>query len=60
MEVHGESSRGDLTSGRRDALLFSGVHLSSGDPHHGQLVYWLVVALIAAFIAWGRLGPRPL
>lgn len=43
-----------------EMLLFSGVHLSSGDQNHGQLVYWLVVAAICAFIAYGRLVLKPL
>lgn len=42
-----------------EMLLFSGVHLASGDSSHGQLVYWLVVAAICAFIAYGRLVLEP-
>src|SRR5262245_14961587 len=37
-----------------EMLLFSGVHLYSGDPNYGPMVYWLVVAAICAFIAYGR------
>ena len=42
-----------------EMLLFGVVHLASGDKHHSHLVYWLVVAVIAAFIAYGRLALRP-
>lgn len=37
-----------------EMLLFSGVHLSSGDRSYGPMIYWLVVAAISAFIAFGR------
>lgn len=43
-----------------EMLLMSGVHLFSGDPNHGQMIYWLVVAGICGFIAYGRLVLRPL
>ena len=43
-----------------EMLLFCGVHLSSGDPNHGQMVYWLVVAPLCAFIAYGRFVLKPL
>jgi len=42
-----------------EMLLFCGLHLSSGDPHTGEMIYWLVVAAIAAFIAWGRFVKKP-
>jgi hypothetical protein len=41
-------------------LLYCVLHLSSGDPNHGQMVYWLVVAAVCAFIAYGRFVLRPL
>jgi len=41
-------------------LLYCVVHLVSGDPNHGQMVYWLVVAAVCAFIAYGRLVLRPI
>ncbi|MEP9389582.1 DoxX family protein [Mesorhizobium sp. KR9-304] len=41
-------------------LLYCVLHLLSGDPIHGQLVYWLVVAAVCAFIAYGRLVLRPI
>lgn len=43
-----------------EMLLFSGLHLRSGDGQHGQLVYWLIVAAICAFIAYGRLTTKAL
>lgn len=42
-----------------EMLLFSGLHLRSGDANHGEMIYWLVVAAICAFIAYGRLVLRP-
>lgn len=41
-------------------LLYCVLHISSGDPNYGQMVYWLVVAAICAFIAYGRFVLRPL
>ena len=43
-----------------EMLLFTIVHLASGNKFNGQPVYWLVVALVAAFIAYGRFAIRPL
>ncbi len=43
-----------------EMLLFSGVHLCSGDANHGQAVYWLAVAAMCAFLAYGRLALVPL
>jgi hypothetical protein len=43
-----------------EMLLFSGLHLSSGATNHGSMVYWLVVAAVCAFIAYGRFVLRPL
>jgi hypothetical protein len=42
-----------------EMLIFCAVHLSSGDPNYGPMIYWLVVAAICAFIAYGRLVLRP-
>lgn len=42
-----------------EMLLFCGLHLRSGDPKHGQMIYWLVVAVLCAFTAYGRFGPSP-
>jgi hypothetical protein len=43
-----------------EMLLYSGVHLASGAVDSGPLIYWLVVAIICAFIAYGRLVLKPL
>ncbi len=37
-----------------EMLLFTGVHLASGATEHAEVVYWLVVALIAGGLAWAR------
>jgi hypothetical protein len=41
-------------------LLYCVLHLMSGDPSHGQMIYWLVVAAVCAFIAYGRFVLSPL
>ncbi|WP_111657923.1 DoxX family protein [Isoalcanivorax indicus] len=41
-------------------LLYCGLHLASGDANHGQMIYWLVVAAVCAFIAYGRFVLKPL
>jgi hypothetical protein len=38
-----------------EMLYFSGVHLASGSTSIGPIVYWIVVAAVAAFIIYGRL-----
>ncbi|WII71875.1 DoxX family protein [Bdellovibrio sp. 22V] len=43
-----------------EMLLFCAIHIYSGDPNQGPLVYWLVVAVIAAFVAYGRKALQPL
>jgi hypothetical protein len=42
-----------------EMLLFSGLHIYSGDAKHGPMIYWLVVAAICAFIAYGRFVLKP-
>jgi hypothetical protein len=42
-----------------EMLLFCGLHLYSGDANYGPLIYWLVVALVCAFIAYGRFALSP-
>lgn len=42
-----------------EMLLFSGLHLYSGEANHGPMIYWLVVAALGAFIAYGRFVLRP-
>ena len=43
-----------------EMLLLCGFHLASGDPNHAPMIYWLVVAAISAFIAYGRFALKPL
>ena len=42
-----------------EMLLFSALHIYSGDANYGPMIYWLVVAGICAFIAYGRLALKP-
>jgi peptidoglycan/LPS O-acetylase OafA/YrhL len=42
-----------------EILLFSGLHIYSSDANYGPMIYWLVVAAICAFIAYGRLVLKP-
>jgi hypothetical protein len=42
-----------------EMLIFSGLHLYSREPKHGPMIYWLVVAAVGAFIAYGRLSLKP-
>lgn len=42
-----------------EMLLFTAVHFASGATDHGQVIYWLVVAAICAFVAWGRFVLEP-
>ncbi len=43
-----------------EMLLYCGVHLASGEQNHSPIVYWLVVAAVCAFVAYGRFVLRPL
>lgn len=43
-----------------EMLLFCGLHVASGAPYGGHVTYWIVVAVVGAFIAYGRLAVRPL
>ena len=43
-----------------EMLLFTGLHLRSGNAEHGQMIYWLVVAAFCAFVAYGRWWVAPL
>lgn len=38
-----------------EMLMFSGLHFYSGEANHGEVIYWLVVAAVCAFVAYGRL-----
>jgi hypothetical protein len=42
-----------------EMLFYCAVHLKSGDPHQAELIYWLVVAAVCAFIAYGRFVRDP-
>lgn len=43
-----------------EMLLFTVLHLSSGDSNPGPIIYWLTVAVVCAFIAYGRFVLKPL
>jgi hypothetical protein len=43
-----------------EMLLFCGVHLRSGEAKHGEMIYWLIVAAVCAFTAYGRIRLKPL
>jgi len=40
-------------------LLFCVLHISASESNYGPMIYWLVVAAICAFIAYGRFVLRP-
>ena len=42
-----------------EMLAFSGVHIFSGDPNYGPMIYWFIVAAICLFIAYGRFVLKP-
>jgi DoxX-like protein len=43
-----------------EMALFSGLNVTSGSADPGEMIYWLVVAAVCAFIAYGRLVLRPI
>lgn len=43
-----------------EMLIFSGLHLNSGETDNSPMFYWLVVAAFCAFIAYGRSVLKPL
>ncbi len=43
-----------------EMLAFIGLHFASGNQEHGQVIYWLVVAALCAFLAYGRFALSPL
>lgn len=43
-----------------EMLVFIAVHLATGHPVNGQVVYWIVVAACCAFLTFGRMARRPL
>ena len=42
-----------------EMLLFSVINLTSGNVAYSEIAYWMVVAVIAGFIAIGRLKLKP-
>lgn len=42
-----------------EMLLFCGLHIRFVDTNYGPMIYWLVVAAICAFIAYGRIALEP-
>lgn len=43
-----------------EMLLFCALHIASGDGSYGPMIYWLVVAAVCVFIAYGRFALKPL
>jgi hypothetical protein len=43
-----------------EMLLFSMLHISYGGANFGPMIYWLVVALLCAFIVYGRFVLKPI
>ena len=43
-----------------EMLLYIGLNLFPGNTVYSEIVYWLVVAAISAFIAYGRMVLKPL
>jgi len=39
-----------------EMILFVGVHVASGESNYSPVIYWLVVALVSALLAAGRLA----
>jgi hypothetical protein len=42
-----------------EMLLFCGLHIRSGGANYGPVIYWLVVAALCAFLAYGRFVLEP-
>ncbi len=42
-----------------ELLVFTGIHLYSGDKTFGPIIYWLIVASICAVVAYGRMQLAP-
>jgi hypothetical protein len=43
-----------------EMLIFCMLHLASGASDFGPMIYWLIVAAICGFIAYGRFALSPL
>ncbi|OZG72752.1 hypothetical protein BTA51_14615 [Hahella sp. CCB-MM4] len=42
-----------------EMLFFSGVLIFSDNPNYGQMIYWLIVFIVCALIAYGRIVMKP-
>lgn len=42
-----------------EMLAYCVIAIASGEPKLGEIAYWLVVAIIAGFLAYGRFVLRP-
>lgn len=42
-----------------EMMFFSGLNLFSGDVNSEHIIYWLVVAVVSIFIAYGRFVLKP-
>jgi len=42
-----------------EMLVFCGLHVAAGNKESGPIIYWLVVAALAAFVAYGRFSLKP-
>lgn len=43
-----------------EMLIYCGLDIFSGNPDYGHLLYWLIVAAVCTFIAYGRFVLRPI
>ena len=43
-----------------EMLFFSALHLRAGSTDHSEMIYWLVVAALCLFIAYGRFVLKPI
>lgn len=43
-----------------EMLIFCALSLSSGAANYSHMIYWLVVAAVCAFIAYGRFAVKPI
>lgn len=43
-----------------EMLVFCALHLASGMSQHGEMFYWLVVAVVSGFLGFARLKLKPI
>ncbi len=43
-----------------EMMLFSGIDLFSGNIDYNHIIYWLVVAAVSVFVAYGRFVLKPI